>query len=140
MVGVSFASLGGATRPFTWRAGTITDLNTVLSAGSPWVLTAANDINDLGQIAGYGRVNGVTRAFILTPPRADRIAGVTAFVRALQAGAPAFERRAVSLLAGGRCARLRKLATLVLKQRRLSRLRRNALAVRVSALRAGLGC
>jgi probable HAF family extracellular repeat protein len=57
----------GAPRAFLWRAGVMTDLNTVLPAGSGWVLTVASGISDGGQIVGTGLLNGVTRAFLLTP-------------------------------------------------------------------------
>jgi probable HAF family extracellular repeat protein len=48
--------------------GTLVDLNTLLPAGSGWVLLSANAINDAGQIAGEGLFNGEPRAFLLTPP------------------------------------------------------------------------
>jgi probable HAF family extracellular repeat protein len=45
------------------------DLNTLIPPGSGWTLIYAAAINDVGQIAGYGRVNGadVFHAFLLTP-------------------------------------------------------------------------
>ena len=45
------------------------DLNSLISsnARSRWVLINANAINDLGQITGYGTVNGHNHAFLLTP-------------------------------------------------------------------------
>jgi probable HAF family extracellular repeat protein len=43
------------------------DLNTLLPLNSGWVLMEANDINDNGQITGYGLHNGVGRAFRLSP-------------------------------------------------------------------------
>ena len=48
--------------------GPLVDLNTLLPAGSGWVLVSANAINDAGQIAGEGVLNGEPRAFLLTPP------------------------------------------------------------------------
>jgi probable HAF family extracellular repeat protein len=51
-----------------WENGTITDLNTVIPAGSPLFLMEAVSINDRGEIAGWGRLaNGDQRPFILTP-------------------------------------------------------------------------
>jgi len=44
-----------------------TDLNTLLPAGSGWVLTSAKAINASGQIAGEGLLNGVRRTFLMTP-------------------------------------------------------------------------
>ncbi len=45
------------------------DLNTLIPRDSGWVLLSANDINNRGQIVGYGRRNGQKRAFLLTPLR-----------------------------------------------------------------------
>jgi probable HAF family extracellular repeat protein len=51
-----------------WENGTITDLNTVIPAGSPLFLMEALAINDGGEIAGFGRLaNGEHRGFLLTP-------------------------------------------------------------------------
>lgn len=47
--------------------GAWTDLNTLIPANSGWVLKFATDINDKGQIVGYGTYNGLNRAFLLTP-------------------------------------------------------------------------
>jgi hypothetical protein len=43
------------------------DLNTLLPAGSGWLLNTATDINDRGQIVGAGMHNGHHRAYLLTP-------------------------------------------------------------------------
>lgn len=57
-------------RAFIWRATTgMKDLNTMIPADSGWVLLSAEDINDAGQIVGEGKINGQTRAFLLTPIR-----------------------------------------------------------------------
>jgi hypothetical protein len=46
----------------------MTDLNTLISAGSPLYLLEAFGINDRGQIAGFGSLsNGDLRAYLLTP-------------------------------------------------------------------------
>lgn len=47
------------------------DLNTLISPTSGWVLEAAVAINDAGQIAGTGRLNGARRIFRLTPSQTD---------------------------------------------------------------------
>jgi probable HAF family extracellular repeat protein len=54
---------------FIYDSGTMTDLNTLLPAGSTWTLLAATGINDVGQITGYGMPgNGSTiHAFLMTP-------------------------------------------------------------------------
>lgn len=43
------------------------NLNTLIDPSSGWVLQQAADINDVGQITGYGTINGVTHAFLLSP-------------------------------------------------------------------------
>ncbi|MCS7069441.1 MAG: hypothetical protein NZN28_12555 [Meiothermus sp.] len=55
------------TRAFIWRNGQMSDLNSMIDSALGWVLTEATDINNQGQIVGYGRFNGQTRAFLLTP-------------------------------------------------------------------------
>ena len=45
----------------------IRDLNNLLDPQTGWTLTFARDINNSGQIVGYGEVNGERRGFILTP-------------------------------------------------------------------------
>jgi len=62
------AEVGGEV-PFLWQDGVNTDLNDLLSAedASSWVLTRASDINDLGQITGWGIYQGQRRAFLMTP-------------------------------------------------------------------------
>ena len=37
------------------------------ASAADWTLTAINAINNVGQIAGVGVHNGVTRAFLMTP-------------------------------------------------------------------------
>ena len=54
---------------FIWRNGVISDLNDAIPAASGWVLHTASGINGAGQIVGSGTKNGVTRAFLLTPPQ-----------------------------------------------------------------------
>jgi probable HAF family extracellular repeat protein len=43
------------------------DLNTQLTSNSGWELQDAWDINNSGQIVGWGLYNGETHAFVLTP-------------------------------------------------------------------------
>lgn len=56
----------GATA-FIWENGTMTNLNDLIDPDSDWVLESAEDINDSGQIVGYGMLNGERSAFLLTP-------------------------------------------------------------------------
>jgi len=53
-------SMGGS-------SNSMTDLNTLISAGSGWNLTNALKIDDLGQIVGVGTLDGPPHAFLLTP-------------------------------------------------------------------------
>jgi probable HAF family extracellular repeat protein len=63
-----------APQPWIWQAGTsLTALSTLIPSGSGWTLSAANGINDRGQIVGTGVHNGHQRAFLLTPSFAANI-------------------------------------------------------------------
>jgi hypothetical protein len=44
----------------------MSDLNDLIPTDSGWELTAAESINDAGQIVGAGKLDGLTRAFLLT--------------------------------------------------------------------------
>lgn len=56
-------------RAVLWEDGEMTDLSLLPEAlAQGWVLTEATAINDWGQIVGNGYLNGVMRAFLLTPP------------------------------------------------------------------------
>lgn len=60
-------SAGSRYHAVLWKAGTISDLNSLLAANSGWELISAEDINNNGQIVGFGEFNGKTRAVLLTP-------------------------------------------------------------------------
>lgn len=76
VVGASTLVPGGFTSHafFVDETGPMTDLNTLLPANSGWVLTRATGINDLGQISGYGTINGETHAFLMTIPEPTSLA------------------------------------------------------------------
>ncbi len=57
-------SFGGAA--VLWQDGQIFDLNDLIVPNSSWELFSAQGINDAGQIVGFGRFEGQTRAFVLT--------------------------------------------------------------------------
>jgi probable HAF family extracellular repeat protein len=57
---------GGVHHAVLWDDTGIHDLNDLIS-DPDWVLTNAYDINDAGQIVGYGSYRGTGRAFLLTP-------------------------------------------------------------------------
>jgi len=69
IVGGSFIdSLDVAYHAFIYRDGSMEDLNSMLDAsGDGWVLMEARAINDQGQIAGEGELDGEKRGFLLTP-------------------------------------------------------------------------
>lgn len=56
---------GSPDRAVLWQNGAATDLNSLIPAGSGWVLRSAEGINNRGQIVGFGTFNGQTQAFIL---------------------------------------------------------------------------
>jgi probable HAF family extracellular repeat protein len=60
---------GGSLAGFLWRDGTMYNLNDLIPPGSGWDLIKATDINDAGQIVGFGLAPGGTylRAFLLDP-------------------------------------------------------------------------
>ena len=43
------------------------DLNTLLPTGTGWDLRSAVDINEYGEIVGFGYIDGLRRAFVLAP-------------------------------------------------------------------------
>ncbi len=53
---------------FVWSADSgMLNLNDLLPDGSEWTnLSVASDINDLGQIVGWGTINGETHAFLIS--------------------------------------------------------------------------
>jgi probable HAF family extracellular repeat protein len=57
----------GNPHAFLYSGGTMTDLNTLLPAGSGWILSAAYRINNKDQMAGLGSIGGVVHAFLMTP-------------------------------------------------------------------------
>lgn len=54
-------------RAFLYDNDLLTDLNTLLPSDSNWSLIHARSINDAGQIAGEGFLNGEFHAFLLSP-------------------------------------------------------------------------
>jgi hypothetical protein len=58
---------------FDAATDTTVDLQDLIPADAGWTLHVANDINDKGQIVGYGYRNGVIAAFLLTPVTAGSV-------------------------------------------------------------------
>jgi len=87
VVGASTTS-NGVLRAFLWQIRTLTDLNSLLPAGSGWELREARGINDSGQIVGWGVSNGREQAFLLSPPVSGPghpIAGIRTRLQSIQA-------------------------------------------------------
>ena len=59
---------GARIEPFLWN-GRFWLLNSLIPAGSGWVLRDAEGINGKGQIVGSGTLNGIVAGYILTPLR-----------------------------------------------------------------------
>lgn len=57
----------GVTVAFLWKNEQIFDLNLLIPQGTGWALDRAWDIDANGAIVGEGTLNGVSRAFLLTP-------------------------------------------------------------------------
>ena len=62
---ISMTSIGS--HAFLYSNGVLTDLNSLLPLDSNWSLIHARSINDAGQIAGEGFLNGEFHAFLLSP-------------------------------------------------------------------------
>jgi probable HAF family extracellular repeat protein len=63
---VGAADSGGTLHAVLYQNGVLIDLNSLIPAGSGWVLTEARGITENGQIVGTGVINGQERAFLLT--------------------------------------------------------------------------
>lgn len=68
IVGLSFACDSSVLHAFLWEKGRIVDLNSLIAPGSDMQLLAALNINNRGEIAGFGVLpNGDGHAFLLIP-------------------------------------------------------------------------
>jgi probable HAF family extracellular repeat protein len=67
VVGMAQTGNGIGGDAFLWISGQTFDLNSLISPSLGWHLTSAEDIDDLGQIVGYGTLNGTPESFLLTP-------------------------------------------------------------------------
>jgi hypothetical protein len=50
-----------------YERGVVMDLNSLIDRDLGWDLQWAFDINEFGQIVGYGVLGGNVRAFVMTP-------------------------------------------------------------------------
>jgi probable HAF family extracellular repeat protein len=73
VVGVMTA--GGNNRAFIHTEGQVWDLNDLIPPNSGWVLLEAHDINDSGEIVGWGIHDGAFRPFALTGPPPPAVPG-----------------------------------------------------------------
>lgn len=64
---VGQSTFGGTYHAFVYSGGKIKDLNSMIPAGSGWVLIEGQGINASGQIVGMGTHNGQEHAYLLTP-------------------------------------------------------------------------
>jgi probable HAF family extracellular repeat protein len=67
VVGSSEMTGNAVTHAFSYSDGVMQDLNSLIDPLSTWVLQYAVAINDSGQIAGNGDIDGQLHAFLLTP-------------------------------------------------------------------------
>lgn len=62
---VGFCQGGLSVVPFLYSNGVMQDLNDLIPAGTGWELQQAYEINDAGDIVGFGTLNGLARGFLL---------------------------------------------------------------------------
>jgi probable HAF family extracellular repeat protein len=75
----------------------LTDLNSLIPAGSGWVLNVAEAIDDTGQIVGSGTINGQEHAFLLNPSTTTALAQPAALMMTASAPSPVHPMAAVSV-------------------------------------------
>lgn len=64
---VGTTSTSSGQKAFLYEDDQVTDLNNLIKSDADWVLTSAYSINNSGQIVGFGKLNGETHAYLLTP-------------------------------------------------------------------------
>jgi probable HAF family extracellular repeat protein len=64
---VGFAIDAMGMRALIWQNNVPVDLNTLIPSNSGWYLQSTASINNAGEIAGQGTINGEVHAFLLTP-------------------------------------------------------------------------
>ena len=70
--------VGTSGQAFIWQNGVMFDLNMLLPPDSGWMLEAASAINEKGQIAGWGKQQGLTRAFLISRVSVTPVSPVSA--------------------------------------------------------------
>ncbi|MEQ8999819.1 MAG: DUF3466 family protein [Coleofasciculus sp. B1-GNL1-01] len=82
-----YSESGVGIRAFLYSDGVMQDLNELIAPGSDFILTQAQGINDQGQIAGAGVINGELHAVLLTPQPSQGVPEPTATLGILTFGA-----------------------------------------------------
>lgn len=67
MLGLDPDPFHSQARAFIFKDGIMSNLNSLIDPVSGWTLQEARDVNETGQIVGWGLLNGQTRAFLMTP-------------------------------------------------------------------------
>lgn len=78
VVGWSVLNDNSTLDAFLWQNGWMVDLNSAIDPKSDWILIQASQINDQGEIAGFGLHHGEARAFLLKPSSANFASGASA--------------------------------------------------------------
>jgi probable HAF family extracellular repeat protein len=85
---VGFAIDATGQRALIWRNNVPVDLNTLIPSNSGWYLQSTASINNAGEIAGQGTINGEVHAFLLTPVHGSSAAGSDSPAPAALSAAP----------------------------------------------------
>src|SRR5258708_973567 len=97
--GTSSTDNDGRTQAFLWQNGALLNLDSLVPAGSGWELEDARGINDRGEIAGWGTINGQQRGFLYgngSVTSLDTLPGGTnTFALGLNNGGPQWGRSSI---------------------------------------------
>src|SRR5262249_24621477 len=135
-----------------WRDGTFEAIDRLLPPGTSWAELTPSGTNDLGQIVGTGRRDGISRPFLLSPPPQTMAANLLEVVHALDGRSASFRRDADFLLErvpaliapGSACAWLEGFSTYATRTKALDSAERIVLSADIagleySALKCGTG-
>src|SRR5258708_3935118 len=99
ITGTSSTDNDGRTQAFLWQNGALLNLDSLVPAGSGWELEDARGINDRGEIAGWGTINGQQRGFLYgngSVTSLDTLPGGTnTFALGLNNGGPQWGRSSI---------------------------------------------
>jgi len=143
MIGFSWASPGIALPGgWIWRDGTFEAIDRLLPPRTSWTELTPRGINDLGQIVGTGRRDGISRPFLLSPPPQTMAGNFLEVVHALDVRSASFRRDADYLLErvptliapGSACAWLEGFSTYATKTKALDPPERIVLSADIAGL------